>query len=197
MDAPSAKAIREYVSEGGTVLMTAFSAKVDEHGQWFNTPLPGRLNDVFGLRTSEFYKPEKAPQFELDGKLVKGHIRFYEVLEPETAVTFARFTNIAGQPPAVTVSKYGKGQAIYFAAPAQRAFIDAILRKVRGPLRIQTGPCTPEGVYARVVDGRTLYVNTTDAVKSVMLGKKSRGVLSHKSYENEMKLGPYEAELVQ
>ena len=42
MDAASTKAIREYVSNGGTVLMTAFSAKVDEHGQWFDTPLPGR-----------------------------------------------------------------------------------------------------------------------------------------------------------
>src|ERR1039457_5007262 len=36
MDAASAKAIRDYVSDGGTVLMTAFSAKVDEHGQWFD-----------------------------------------------------------------------------------------------------------------------------------------------------------------
>ncbi len=55
MDAASAKALRDYVSEGGTVLMTAFSAKVDEHGQWFNSPLPGRLSDVFGLKTNAFY----------------------------------------------------------------------------------------------------------------------------------------------
>jgi beta-galactosidase len=34
MDSASAKAIRDYVSAGGTVLMTAFSAKVDEHGLW-------------------------------------------------------------------------------------------------------------------------------------------------------------------
>ncbi len=33
------------------------------------------------------------------------------------------------------------------------------------PLGIQPGPKTPEGVYARVVDGRTLYVNTTDEEK--------------------------------
>jgi len=37
MDLASAKAIRQYVSDGGTVLMTAFSARVDEHGQWFDT----------------------------------------------------------------------------------------------------------------------------------------------------------------
>lgn len=55
MNDASANALRAYVRGGGTVLMTAFSAKVDEHGQWFDTPLPGRLSDVFGLRTSAFY----------------------------------------------------------------------------------------------------------------------------------------------
>ena len=197
MDAASAKAIRDYVSEGGTVLMTAFSAKVDEHGQWFDTPLPGRLSDVFGLRTSQFYKPDEAPEFELDGKTAKGTIRFYEVLEPETTETLAKFSNIAGQPPAVTVNKYGKGRAIYLAAPAQRSFIEAILRTLYGTTGIQPGPSTPEGVYARVVDGRTLYVNTTDEVKSVTLLKRVHGVLSHQSYEGELKLAPYESEFVE
>ncbi len=197
MDAASAKAIRDYVSEGGTVLMTAFSAKVDEHGQWFDTPLPGRLSDVFGLRTSQFYKPDEAPEFELDGKTAKGTIRFYEVLEPETTETLAKFSNIAGQPPAVTVNKYGKGRAIYLAAPAQRSFIEAILRTLYGTTGIQPGPSTPEGVYARVVDGRTLYVNTTDEVKSVTLLKRVHGVLSHQSYEGELKVAPYESEFVE
>ena len=85
MDAASAKAIRDYVSAGGTVLMTAYSAKVDEHGLWFDTPLPGRLNDVFGLRTAQFYEPDVLPEFRLDGKTAKASIRYYEVLEPRTA----------------------------------------------------------------------------------------------------------------
>ena len=49
--------------------MTAFSAKVDEHGQWFDTPLPGRLSDVFGLKTNAFY--DSTPlKFDLDGKSI-------------------------------------------------------------------------------------------------------------------------------
>src|SRR5207253_1849734 len=72
MDEASATAIRRYVEQGGTVLMTAFSAKVDEHSQWFNTPLPGRLSDVFGIRTSQFYRPDEAPEFEFAGKTAKG-----------------------------------------------------------------------------------------------------------------------------
>ena len=197
MDAASAKAIRDYVSGGGTVLMTAFSAKVDEHGQWFDTPLPGRLSDVFGLRTAQFYTPAEMPEFELEGKTAKASIPFYEVLEPQTAQIRARFSNIPGHPPAITVNRYGKGQAIYLAAPAQPSLIGPIVRSLYEPLGIEPGPKTPDGVYARVVDGRTLYVNTTGEEKDVAVGPKSRGVLSQQSYEGKMKLGPYQVDLVE
>ena len=197
MDTASAKALRDYVSGGGTVLMTAFSAKVDEHGQWFKTPLPGRLSDVFGLRTAQFYSPSDAPEFELAGETAKASIRYYEVLEPQTAQTLATFSNIPGHPPAVTVNRYGKGQAIYLAAPAQSSLIGPLAGSLYKSLEIQPGPKTPEGVYARVVDGRTLYVNTTDQDKSVALRMKVHGILSHQSYDGEMKLGPYQVDLVE
>ena len=69
MDTASAKALRDYVSAGGTVLMTAFSAKVDEHGQWFDTPLPGLLSDVFGLKTNAFYDLPDSAEFPSGRKL--------------------------------------------------------------------------------------------------------------------------------
>jgi beta-galactosidase len=197
MDPVSAKALRDYVSGGGTVLMTAFSAKVDEHGQWFDTPLPGGLSDVFGLRTAQFYAPANMPEFELHGEQAKSSIPYYEVLEPRTAQTLATFSNMPGHPPAVTMNKYGKGQAIYLAATAQSSLIGPIVRGLYEPLGIQPGPKTPEGVYARVVEGRTLYVNTTDEEKDVAVGMKAHGVLSRQSYDGEMKLGPYQAELVE
>jgi len=197
MDAASAKALRDYVMGGGTVLMTAFSAKVDEHGQWFDTPLPGRLSEVFGLRTAQFYSPNDMPEFELRGEKAKASIRYYEVLETQAAQTLATFSNIPGHPAAVTVNRYGKGQAIYLAAPAQSSLIGPIVRSLYEPLGIQPGPKTPEGVYGRVVNGRTLFVNTTDEEKDVAVGMKAHGVLSHQSYDGEMKLGPYQVDLVE
>src|SRR5579872_734360 len=167
MDPASAKALRDYVTGGGTVLMTAFSAKVDEHGQWFDTPLPGRLSDVFGLRTAQFYTPEAPPEFQWSGEVAKASIRYYEVLEPKTAQTLATFSDIPDHPPAVTVNRFGNGQAIYLAAPAQASLVGPIVHRLYGQLGIQPGPKTPEGVYARIVSGRTLYVNTTDQEKSV------------------------------
>jgi len=196
MDAASAKAIRDYVNAGGTVLMTAFSAKVDEHGLWFDTPLPGRLSDVFGLRTAQFYEPKDLPEFEFEGRTVKASLRYYEVLEPGTASTLARFTNLPGRPSAVTVNKYGKGQAIYLAAPAQSSLLDPILRSLYAPLGIQTGPQTPEGVYARVVEGRTLYVNTTEQEKKIPIQGTKTGIISNRTYHDNVILGSMEADLI-
>jgi beta-galactosidase len=119
------------------------------------------------------------------------------VLEPKTAKTLATFSNVPDHPPAVTVNKFGKGQAIYLAAPAQPSLIGPIVQGLYEPLGIQPGPETPDGVYARVVNGRTLYVNTTDEEKDIAVEKKAHGVLSHRSYEGVMKLGPYEADLVE
>jgi beta-galactosidase len=197
MDAASAKAIRDYVSGGGTVLMTAFSAKVDEHGLWFNTPLPGRLSDVFGLKTNAFYDIPSALKFQLDGDSIETAVHHYEVLEPSTATVVARFTNISDRTPAITINKFGKGKAIYLATESNPSAIKPLMNYLNKVAGIQPGPRTPEGVYARVVDGRTLYVNTTQEEKSVAVGLNAHGVLSNKSYTGEMKLGPYQADLVQ
>ncbi len=197
MDAVSAKAIRDYVHAGGTVVMTAYSAKVDEHGQWFDTALPGRLSDVFGVRTNEFYEPRELPEFELGGKTAKASIRFYEVVEPGTAGTLASFSNLPGHPPAITVNKFGNGQAIYLAAPAQSSLMKPLIDNLCAKLGIKAGPSTPEGVYARVVDGRTLYVNTTESEKFITVGEHVHGILANSFYDGELKLGPYDAELVE
>ena len=197
MDANSAKAIRDYVSNGGTVIMTAFSAKVDENNQWFDTPLPGRLSDVFGLRTSEFYRPSTPPEITLNGKTEKCTISFYEVLEPHTAEPVAWFTNTPEKSPAITVNPYDKGRAIYVAVPAQMSVLTPLVRDLYADLHIEKGPATPAGVYARVVDARTLYVNTTGEEKTVPIQGKKHGVLTGAYYDGAIRLKAYDAELVE
>ena len=196
MDAASVKALREYVSNGGTVLMTALSAKVDEHGQWFNTPLPGRLSDVFGLKTNAFYD-SSALKFELDGKSIETNVHRYEVLVPSTATVLARFSNLPDHSPAITINKFGKGNALYLATESNRSTIGPVLEHVLQLAGIQAGPSTPEGVYARAVDGRTLYVNTTEEKKIVAIRGSKRSIQTNRIYEGTMVLGPLESDLVQ
>jgi beta-galactosidase len=197
MDAASAEAIRNYVRNGGTAIMTALSAKVDENNQWFDTPLPGRLSDVFGIRTAEFYRPATPPEIGLNGKTEKASIGFYEVLEPRTAKVMAAFTNTPGNSPAITVNNYGKGRAIYVAVPAQMEVLAPLVRSLYSGLAIGKGPETPAGVYARVLEARTLYVNTTGEEKTVRIGGSKRGLISGKSYEGVMRLKPYDADLLE
>jgi beta-galactosidase len=197
MDPASAEAIRNYVRNGGTVIMTAMSAKVDENSQWFDTPQPGRLSDVFGIRTEEFYRPSTPPEFSLNGKTEKASIGFYEVLEPKTAKPMALFTNTPEKSPAITVNNYGKGRAIYVAVPSQMSALAPLVRGLYADLNIEKGPETPSGVYARVVEGRTLYLNTTGEEKTVPIGGSKRGIISGTSYEGVIRLKPYDADLVE
>ena len=131
--------------------MTAFSAKVDEHGQWFDTPLPGRLSDVFGLKTNAFYD-STVLRFELDGKSISANSRRYEVLEPSTATALARFANTPDHSPAITINRFGKGNAIYLATESNPSTIGPVLERVLRLADIQAGPSTPEGVFARSVE---------------------------------------------
>ncbi|MTV36528.1 beta-galactosidase [Duganella radicis] len=185
MDQRSSAALRRYVEDGGTVVMTAFSAKIDEHGQWFNTALPGSLSDVFGLRTSAFYNAATPLEVEFNGQKLVTATTFYEVLEPASASVLARLTNADGAPPAITLNHYGRGQAIYVATAPQRPVMQALYRSLYQQLGIAPGPVTPEGVYAREVQGRTLYVNTTTKPQQVTQAGKT------------VSLEPYGVELLQ
>jgi beta-galactosidase len=197
MDEASAKALREYVSNGGTVLMTAFSAKVDEHGQWFDTPLPGRLSDVFGLKTNAFYDIPATLSFSLGSDSISTKVHHYEVLEPSTATVVARFTNTADHTPAVTINNFGKGKAIYLATESNPSTIGPLLTYLYTVTGVQPGPKTPDGVFARVVDGRTLYVNTTGEGKSIPINGVKKGIISNREFKDVVILGPQEADLVQ
>lgn len=196
MDPASAQAIREYVGGGGTVLMTAFSAKVDVHGQWFATPLPGQLSDVFGLKTNAFYDAA-ALTFQLGDQTIETRLHRYEVLEPSTATVVARFTNTADRTPALTINKFGKGNAIYLATESNASAIGPVLNYLKTVSGTQPGPRTPKGVYARFVDGRTLFVNTTSEMKKVTIKGRKRGILTNRVYDGAVILAPLETDLVQ
>lgn len=196
LDQAGADALRKFVADGGTAIMTAFSAKVDEHSQWYGTPLPGRLSDVFGMRTSEFYRIGTTVA-GLGGRDIESKIAYYEVLEPSTAETMARFSNVDGTPPAITVNRFGKGRAIYVATPAQPQIMGPLYRQLYARLGIEPGPKTPEGVYAREVDGRVLYVNTTSESREVAIGGTMHGALSGKRWSDTLRLEPLGVDLLE
>src|SRR6185437_2264911 len=59
MDETTGDKIREFVKNGGTVVMTSNSAVVDETGKVFASTHPGRLSDVFGIRVAGYEETEQ------------------------------------------------------------------------------------------------------------------------------------------
>lgn len=99
--------------------------------------------------------------------------------------------------PAVTLNKFGKGSAIYLATESNPSAIKPIMNYLYTETGVQPGPKTPKGVYARVVDGRTLLVNNTTEEKRISLSISKKGILSNRVFEGAVVLGPMEADLIQ
>lgn len=196
LDKASTSNLRKFVAQGGTVVMTAQSAKVDDRNQWHDTPLPGGLTDVFGLRTNEFYDAGTL-RTTIAGEDVESDLGRFEVVEPSTAEVLARFKNVDGQTPAVTVNRFGKGRAIYVATAAHPQLMRPLYRNLYASLGLERGPKTPEGVLARVVDGRTLYVNTTGEPKDIAIDGTMTGVLSGKRWTGKLRLEPLGVDLLE
>jgi beta-galactosidase len=154
------------------------------------------LSDVFGLKTNAFYDAA-ALSFQLDNQKIETQVHHYEVLEPSMATVVARFTNTADHTPAITINKYGKGNAIYLAMESNPAVIGSLLNYLYTVAGIQPGPKTPDGVFARVVDGRTLYVNTTGDEKKIPILSTKKGIISNREFKDVVVLGAMEADLIQ
>ena len=119
----------------------------------------------------------------------------YEVLEPATATVLCAFLNTPDHTPALTVNKL-EG---YCNLPCHRIEGFGHGTCTRPFLCVcgdRAGPRTPEGVYARVVDGRTLYVNTTSQEQRVPIAGKRTGMITHRTYDGFVTLGPQEADLI-
>lgn len=199
MDEASANAIRKYVENGGTVLMTGYSAKINEHAQWFETTLPGRLSDVFGIRTAAFYRNDSGVNFTVEGQPVKSNATYYEQLEPRTAKVLGEITNsyIPGHFPSLTMNNFGKGHAFYLATESNVSAIGPVLEVVKRAAGVKDGPQTPEGVYARVIQGRTFYVNTNWGEVTIPVQGTKRGLLSGKTFTDHVVVPAKGAELVE
>jgi beta-galactosidase len=210
MEGPAATKIREFVRNGGTAVMTSYSAVLDEHNQVFRSTLPGLLNDVFGIRVAGFEESEwinGLSRLGLRGENLRATYRGrefpcgaprFDVIEPMGAVVLGRLVGMDRDYPLVTAQRYGAGTAIYIGLPARDALLDPILGELIDKLAVRTGPPAPEGVMARHIDTRhALYLNLEGTAKRVDVKGRSRSVLHDRDYEDGFTLGPFEPEFIE
>jgi beta-galactosidase len=210
MDTQTAKKIRDYVNNGGTVIMTGYSAVADTTNQVFSTTRPGLLNDVFGIRLGGYeeienmneiskiaYKGKKV-RVEYKRKNIESESPRYDIIEPKGAEVLANITSLDKNYPVITSNKFGKGRAIYIGLPARAEVLSPLLDELIGELSIKKGPDVPSGVMARQIDkNHYLYLNVSGEPKEIQMKGNARSILFDKDYNGNITIAPYEPEFIE
>lgn len=210
MDSLTAEKIREFVYNGGTVIMTANSAVTDESGQVFSTTHPGLLNDVFGIRVAGYEETEnfneisprhfknKDMEVSYGGKAIQTESTRFDVIYPKGATVIGNITSLDKNYPIITSNKYGRGTAIYLGLPAKAALMEPLIDNLTSSLSIKHGPAVPEGVMARFIDSsHILYLNLTGKPQMIDPKQPSRSILFEKDHTGSFSLQPFEPEFIE
>jgi beta-galactosidase len=210
MDPKTAKKIRNFVNNGGTAIMTGYSAIVDTTNQVFTTTQPGLLNDVFGIRLGGYeefesmnelskisYKGKKV-RVDYKGKSIESQSPRYDIIEPKGAEVLANITSLDKNYPVMTSNKFGKGTAIYIGLPARGEVLSPLLDELIRELSIKSGPNVPTGVMARQIDKtHFLYLNVSGEPQEIQMKDNSRSILFEKDYNGNFTIAPYEPEFIE
>lgn len=210
MTEETASKIRNYVAEGGCVLMTTGSAVTDENGQVFRTTRPGHLADVFGIRVASYEETSVMNELSVNGcegnRLtvnMNGNDRGaesvrYDVIRPAGAETLAVISSLPGSPVAFTCNRFGKGRAYYLGLPSGCGLMGDIVDMLVDELSIAKGPDVPDGVMARQIDDtHALYLNMTDREQIISVDGKAKSLISDSKFKGNLVLPPFEAEFIE
>jgi beta-galactosidase len=210
MDEATATKIRDFVKNGGTVIMTSNSAIVDETGQVFASTHPGRLSDVFGIRVGSYEETEalneisrksfkgKKIEFTYEGKAINTESSRLDVIETKGAEILGCITSLDKDYPIMTSNKYGKGRAIYVGLPANADVLNPLLDELINVLSLKKGPDVPLGVMARQIDkNHLLYLNVSGESKEIQMKGTSRSILFDKDYSGNFTIEPYAPEFIE
>ncbi len=210
MNETTAAKIRDFVKNGGTVVMTSNSAIVDPHGQVFASTRPGLLNDVFGIRLGSYEETESLNEISrkgytgkkieviYKGKPVNTQSTRFDIIDPKGAEVIANLTSLDKDYPIITSNKYGKGTAIYVGLPANGDVLGPLLDDLIAELNIKKGPDVPSGVMARQIDkNHFLYLNVSGEPREIPMKEKSRSLLYNKDYHGNFTISPNEPEFIE
>ncbi|MEU9852499.1 beta-galactosidase [Streptomyces sp. NPDC047974] len=168
--------LREYVENGGTLVVSYFSGIVDEHDAVHPGAYPGALRDVLGLTVDEWSPLLDHQRVGLSGPggaALTGDV-WTEFVRPrgaETVWTYADGPAAGG--PAVTRHRLGRGTAWYVSTRLDAASLDAIVAAAAEDAGIPSRPSLPrdvEVVRRAGAHGHYVFVlNHTDAEAKVPL----------------------------
>ncbi len=200
LDEGTAAQLREYVASGGTLVTTCRSGVMDEHNVVVNRALPGLLAEVCGVEVEEYDSRGRGDTVPIVAAALLGGGSFTartwaDVLEPRGATVLAHYgaDYYAGRA-AVTLHRFGQGQAIYVGTITDDPFLERLLgwlceeRGLAAPLTV------PQGVEVTVResdDARFLFLlNGTAERRRIHVGDGGRDLVSGEMASGEVTLDP-------
>ena len=150
--------LKEYVEQGGTLIMGARTGYKDEFGRCPMRPMPGFAAEICGVRVTDYTHlgpGEEAVFAEWDGEEIEAPI-FNDILEArDGAKTLAAFKgNYYDGAPALVENKIGRGTAYYFGAGFSTSTATVFLSKL--------GFAKPYGSMFEIPEQAELAVRSKD-----------------------------------
>ncbi|WP_406107947.1 beta-galactosidase [Micromonospora globbae] len=140
-----AAALRRFVTDGGTALVTYFSGIVDEHDHIRLGGYPGAFRDLLGVRTEEFFPLREGERVRLDDGSVADV--WTEWLHPDGAEVLASYVDgpLSGVP-ALTRHAVGAGAAWYAGTRLDQSATDRLVGRLVAESGVRPAAVAPEGV---------------------------------------------------
>lgn len=191
--------LRDFVQEGGALIMSFFSGVVDAQERIWLGGYPALLQDVFGLAVEEWQPLDEEEKNVLlcptSDEVACGH-DFCELLDlrgAEAIVTYGR-DFYAGRA-AVTRHRFGAGEAFYLATRPDQEWLHRFFSDILKNRGVQAPIDVPSGVEVSVRQGEgnsfLFLVNHLDRSVKIDLGKWRReDLLTGDQRSGEIELEP-------
>ncbi len=171
--------LREYIYSGGVVIMTGYSAILNEHGSAYDITKPAGLADVFGIRVAGYERP--------------GEGKYVEMLELKGARAYKCGDD--GKT-LISYSEYGSGKAFYMASQAESNSLKELVEEIADIAGLSEALKVPDGVQARrIAENQYFYVNTTPDKVEISLPGEGKMILADMKVKNKLVLNGYDADL--
>lgn len=164
---PAAANLRNYVRDGGHLMVSYFSGIVDAADTVPPGASPGPLRDLLGLEIHEFLPLREHQAVQLSAGRGTGTI-WSEEIHPITADVVARYQDGPAAPgPAITRNAFGSGTAWYVSTDLDDGGLAAIVAEALAHAGLPTGDGHPSGLEVSVrsngADRFTFLINHTEA----------------------------------
>ena len=207
--AAAVESMRQFVLQGGTLMVTPFTAYMDHNGIFRGDGFAANLSPLSGVlaRTVRWVgSPEKGNKQQLfvnwnspvsghSPVALDGYVEYLEITAQDTnaIAVFSSDQKIVDGRPAATLRKLGRGQVIKLAFwPADDSFLQLITTLCPWSRNLLAAPL-PDGVLAVPRTDRSLFViNATSRLQTCSLRSAATDRVTQRSVAANTTLNPYQ-----